>query len=393
MDVNGSGFDKIPKPIESTYDTSSDDVIESLYSPLLKNSVKYVRAAGFFRSSVFRLMTDDLLDFALRGGKMHLITSLHVDKKDYDVAIESIRGEKGFAKEKLLEEMLELRKNESMIPVTDMLAALICSGCLSISVGIRKSGIYHRKKGFFEDEEGRIVLFMGSGNETRTALESVFDEGSAEDFSVYRSWGDNGAWDSHGKKHHQSLIKEIDEGPNHKFPIVPIQDLDKEDFLFIEGEDWLDLENHRSHSTERKAKILEVHEKYRMESEHQGTTEVGESGIKLRRHQEVGLYKWEENGFRGILEHATGSGKTITAITAIMKHLEDGLPVLILVPGQILLGQWAEEIEKFIQSPNILPAGAGNNEWRNNLHFWLDESPNHDLSRVTIAIINTARTK
>ena len=218
MDVNASGFDKIPEPIESTYDTSSDDVIESLYSPLLKNSVKYVRAAGFFRSSVFRLMTDDLLDFALRGGKMHLITSLHVDKKDYDVAIESIRGEKGFAKEKLLEEMLELRKNESMIPVTDMLAALICSGCLSISVGIRKSGIYHRKKGFFEDEEGRIVLFMGSGNETRILLESVFDEGSAEDFSVYRNWGDNGAWDSHGKKHHQSLIKEIDEGPNHRVP-------------------------------------------------------------------------------------------------------------------------------------------------------------------------------
>ena len=52
-----------------------------------------------------------------------------------------------------------------------------------------------------------------------------------------------------------------------EFPIVPIQDLDKEDFLFIEGEDWLDLENHRAHSKERKAKIQEVHEKYRMESD------------------------------------------------------------------------------------------------------------------------------
>ena len=141
-------------------------------------------------------MTDDLLDFAISGGKMTLITSLHVDKKDYDVVMESIRNHENLPKEMLLEEIRSMRENEEMVPVTDMLAALICSECLSIRIGLRRSGIYHRKKGYFEDGSGKMALFMGSGNETRTALASEFDEGSAEDFSVYRNWG---AKTAHGR--------------------------------------------------------------------------------------------------------------------------------------------------------------------------------------------------
>jgi superfamily II DNA or RNA helicase len=391
-------FDGLEGFLESTYDTSIDNVIESLYSPLLKQSVSYVRAAGFFRSSVFRLMTDDLLDFAINGGKMTLITSLHVDKNDYDVVMDSIRNDNKVAKERLLEEILGMRENDEMVPATDMLAALICSGCLSIRIGLRRSGIYHRKKGYFEDSAGNIVLFMGSGNETRTALDSVFDEGSAEDFSVYRNWGDaGGAWESHGKRHFEKLQDEISEGPEHRFPIVPIEDLDREDFHFIEGEDWLDLENHRNSSKERSSRLRKVHDKYiqasTVESNNKETKETGE--IILRPHQKEGLMKWEENGNIGILEHATGSGKTITALSKIAEHARAGLPVLILVPGKILLNQWIEEISKFMpnETINFLPVGGGHNEWREEISIYADHTRYESLRRITVAIIHSARTK
>ena len=79
--------------------------------------------------------------------------------------------------------------------------------------------------------------------------------------------------------------------------------------------------------------------------------------IKLRPHQLRGLERWKSNGCKGILEHATGSGKTITAITAIKEHVEQGLPAIILVPGRELLKQWHKEIDKHIEGSNILCVG------------------------------------
>ena len=390
-------FEGLEKSLKSTYDTSNDDVIKDLYSPLLRNSVEYVRAAGFFRSSVFRLMTDDLLDFAIQGGKMTLITSLHVDRKDYDAVMEKFRNEENIGKEMFLEELMKLRENEKMVPVTEMLAALVCNGCLSIRIGLRKSGIYHRKKGYFVDENGKIVLFMGSGNETRTALESVPDEGSAEDFSVYRNWGERGAWESHGKNHYDKLLREMEEGPRHRFPIVPIQDLEPDDFLFIEGEDWLDLEIHRKYSKERKRKMRDTHDRHRLDELEGGREEPshGAEEIVLRPHQKVGLEAWEKNGSRGILKHATASGKTITALFSIAEHMRKGLPVLVLVPSSILLNQWIEEIEKFMspEFPDVLPVGSGHNDWRRDLALHCDGVAYDNLRRVTVAIIHSARTE
>ena len=187
------------------------------------------------------------------------------------------------------------------------------------------------------------------------------------------------------------------EGLNHRFPIVPIENLDREDFHFIEGEDWLDLENHRNSSRERSSRIRKLHDKYlQTPSADGGREEAGEEvGIVLRPHQKEGLVKWEENGGRGILEHATGSGKTITALSKIAEHARSGYPVLILVPGKILLNQWIDEVSKFMQNETIdfLAVGAGHNEWREEIAIHAHHARYQNLRRITVAIINSARTK
>lgn len=358
--------------LKNVYFTDEDNVIEKLYSPCLKNASKYVRAVGYFRSSVFSLMTEDLLDFAINGGKICLITSIHFDKNDYDTILSNL------GHDILVQELVDMRKNPELVSTTEMLAALVCYGALEIKIAIRKNGIYHKKKGYFEDECGHIVLFHGSGNETLTALNPEIDEGSSEEFTVYNS--ESESWATHGALHHKKIISELDGSNVGSTPIIEIGKLDPNLFNFIEGKDWLDLEFHRDSAYSRQALLSDLWNKK-------------PKPFKLRDHQSEGLERWEKNDYSGILQHATGSGKTITALTPIKEHVQNGLPVLILVPSRLLLKQWIDEVDQFIEDVSILPVGTGYSKWKNVLHMWLDSKKMMGKKRVTIAIIDSAKTK
>lgn len=73
----------------------------------------------------------------------------------------------------------------------------------------------------------------------------------------------------------------------------------------------------------------------------------------------------------GVLEAATGSGKTITAFAVIAQR---GQPTLILVHTKELLHQWAAKIRQFF---GIEPGLIGDGK--------------HSIGPVTVAIVNTAR--
>jgi superfamily II DNA or RNA helicase len=81
-------------------------------------------------------------------------------------------------------------------------------------------------------------------------------------------------------------------------------------------------------------------------------------------HQATALGAWTERGRRGIFEHATGSGKTFTAILAICEQVEAGLPTVVLVPSTLLLEQWAEELRTEIPKATLLLAGGGHVRWK-----------------------------
>jgi len=61
------------------------------------------------------------------------------------------------------------------------------------------------------------------------------------------------------------------------------------------------------------------------------------------------LNKWAKNGYRGIVNAVTGSGKTVLALTAV-RTLEDvsdkELRVIIVVPQTFLASQWKDEIKR-----------------------------------------------
>ena len=206
-----------------------------------------------------------------------------------------------------------------------------------------------------------------------------------------------GFWD----KFAQPIITRLDEDCKGKFPkksaegtiIVEINSISRNQLPAISDEDW-DPENHRARAAKRSSemynefeKMLQTNASLKNGNSDKNPTQ-GNKSVKLRPHQEEGLNHWKDNNFRGILRHATGSGKTITALTAIKEHSANGLPVVILVPSRLLLEQWKYEVESFIPNANILPVGSGYSDWKKLLGVWTLEETSRKgvglLLRLTI---------
>ena len=108
-------------------------------------------------------------------------------------------------------------------------------------------------------------------------------------------------------------------------------------------------------------------------------------------HQRAAVNEWLSRGGRGIFKHATGSGKTYTALMAIGQHIEKGNPTLVVVPSRLLLDQWASEISEELPEAALLLAGGGNNSWRIPERLKGMTSPNTaNGGRIVLATMQTA---
>jgi superfamily II DNA or RNA helicase len=108
-------------------------------------------------------------------------------------------------------------------------------------------------------------------------------------------------------------------------------------------------------------------------------------------HQKDVLTSWRMKGNRGVVKHATGSGKTITALNAIGDWLARGGAAIVLVPSALLLEQWRVEAsaELRVLDPSILLAGAGHDAWRSGSLLRLHTQAYGD-PRMVIATMQTA---
>jgi superfamily II DNA or RNA helicase len=72
-------------------------------------------------------------------------------------------------------------------------------------------------------------------------------------------------------------------------------------------------------------------------------------------HQGEAVSAWERAGRRGILEMATGSGKTVAALIAARQLFDEARPLLLVIaaPYLPLISQWAEVATKFGLTPVI----------------------------------------
>ena len=79
--------------------------------------------------------------------------------------------------------------------------------------------------------------------------------------------------------------------------------------------------------------------------------------IEIREYQKDAMHSWLSAKGQGILEMATGSGKTITGICAIVKLLQQyrianmACGLVVVLPYKVLLEQWGESLDLFGITP------------------------------------------
>ena len=367
--------------IKPSYTKTDDDIAEEFYLPCMRCSNRYDRISGYFGSTIYIIAWDALKEFIESGGHMRLICSPYISDEDERAMSRgySARHDVLLA-DSLRAEMDNLFSQAALSAPATLLAYMIAEDIIDIRIAAIDSGMltadvrrmFHDKVGIFKDTFNNAVGFRGSMNETYKGLSS---DGNIESIDAFPSW--LGERDAQRLTDAATLFNRLWENsvPNisvYKFPDA-VRSILKEK---AKGCNWRELLS-EIQVTETDAK--------------RWSADKRTGAKKPRKHQVDALKAWEKNGRRGILEHATGSGKTYTAICAIRNSLEKGETVLVLVPSIALLVQWKNEIEANMYGITVdfLLCGDVYTEWKRDgvLAAWTAPSHKH---RIILASMDTA---
>ena len=353
--------------LDAHYRTGERDPVGGFYQPCLSAAIRYSRAVGYFRSSIFSIVGRPFLEFARRGGTARLVCSPSITEDDAQAIASGYLSRDEAIAQALDRDLQELLSEPALESRTKLLATLIECGSLDIRLAVRSNGtgIYHEKIGIFTDGVGERVSFIGSSNETWSAWHT---QGNHESIEVFREWVSSAESErvqthaAHFERLWDGLVIGVDtvafpEAQRKKLLTTATNSLDDVD---------VDFPDEPIAPASRRRSPME--------------------------HQLAAIAAWEASGRHGVFEHATGSGKTFTAITAIKKHLATDQPAIVLVPSQLLLEQWRREIEEEIPDSTILMCGGGHTRWKTNGKLRAHTSPDLGMNRIVLSTMQTAAT-
>jgi len=328
-------FDK--EKIKLNYSTANDNVAEEFYIPVLKEAVKHDIAVGYFTTHGLLMILQGIEGLVKNNGRMRILIGDPLTPEEYDALDDNEYTNNKF--DEIWCEIFNGDFSEIEQYRLKIFSWLCNKGYLEIKYASRAGGMYHKKIGLLEDENGDQVVFNGSMNLTRRALVSneYNPNGNSEEFSVYPSWV-NGFYNWGKPK-----IEDFEKVWNGNEPNTRVVNLPSEAY-----------QNIKKH--------------YQDPDLPRPPTNPPESELPydLRAPQEKALRKWQDNNCKGILALATGSGKTITAIhAAVEASKKETLCVIISVPYIVLAEQWLEVLGKYGVEP--YECFGNSNKWYPNL--------------------------
>lgn len=311
--------------INLNYNTSDHNISKDFYEPIFSNAVQYKRGVGYFTSGWLNYNAVGLAALIENGGTIQFITSPILDKNDLDALEGKYDPEK--INSVILKNVEELARNLE-INTRNLLGWLVDDGIVEFKFAIPKNdltgGEFHDKFGIVIDKNDDYIAFNGSMND------SIKANYNYESISVFTSWGDMTS--QVNAKESLERFNRLWEGKDPNLEIYSISDLVKNQLIKLKISD------------DRPYKYNGIDSSYTNENITRGIRK-----IVPRDYQKLAYQKWQENNFHGVLSMATGTGKTITAFNALSNLLdqEERLAVVILVPYQHLVTQWAEEAREF----------------------------------------------
>ncbi len=319
--------------LKCSYESNHDsDILNSFYVPCLSESVSYDRMAGFFTSSSLSVAAKGIAEFIKNDGTMRIVASPYLSNEDADILSkfatdpDNLEEELSHVMDTVIDE--EFIENEN----TEALGWLLLNGRLEIrlvvvldsdnnlvpSNTLSSMGMFHQKVGIFRDSEDNVVAFSGSINPTANGWIN-----NIESFDVFCSWTDYGRGYIAPKVENFEDYWEL--GRSNRTLTVELPDAIREKWIKNIPKDASQLAIFRKKGQR----------------------------VVLRRYQEDAIEAWAKNGYRGIFNMATGTGKTFTAIYVVKQLVEKEkkrCTLVVAVPFQHLINDpWHESLSKVFE--------------------------------------------
>jgi superfamily II DNA or RNA helicase len=327
-----------------TIDTSSHDIVGDFFVPMLQNATRYDRGVGYFSSGWLRANAQGMVDFAANGGRARWITSPILSEADWEYLQKGHEARYDEVLRETLEQNIEDLKTSLEDDTLSALAWMVADGVIDFRIALPsaklKRGDFHDKFGIFTDEEDNRVSFNGSYNDSIRGLHNY------ESLKIFCSWTETASFVEDDVTRFRRLWE--DEDPFVKTYLLP-------------------------EAARQKILQLRTDERPYPEPEEQvryptgpTTAEVNENGLELWDHQEDAIEAWVQNGYVGLLNMATGSGKTVLALRAAESR-PDLQFLLIAVPTTNLVDQWLEELQAMTELPDPLLVYDRASRWQDPL--------------------------
>lgn len=372
------------REIRPLYFLPSDPLAEEVLIPGFQAATKVDCMVGFFSSSVLASLAPGLATYIARAKhSFRLIISPLLRPEDQTALEDGIKSPEAVAQDAL--DDFIVTEDSIQQHTLKCLSYMLRQGLIEIKIAVMKDALFHPKVWLFE-ADGDVMAAHGSSNVTYAGLKR-----NIEQIAVSKSWEDPNQRYITDKLSYQ--FERFWENKEDNCAVVTLPRAIKDRIL-------------KTYSSNTPPTEEELRGLYRHATE---ATPPDDATIDLvplptRRfsiptdlryedgpfeHQGKAVKAWCDAGFRGVLEMATGSGKTITSMISAYRLSQKHKPLLIVVaaPYVPLIQQWCEEIEPFGLQPVNLTVFGGAQKRSAELQK-IKRRLRTGLSKVEVAVVS-----
>lgn len=335
------------------YMLPGDPLVEEVLIPSFQRASSVNCMVGFFSSTILAELAPGLATFVNSSeGTFRLIVCPILSEEDQR-AIEYGFTQPSDLAQRVLEDLL-ITEDYIQKHTLDCLAWLLRAGRIEIKVALMRDALFHPKVWLFRDQD-EVVAVHGSSNLTLSGIRK-----NVEQITVSKSWEDS---------NQRYIARKLTD----QFSVL-WEDSD-DNCIVVDLPSAIRERLFKTHATMSPPTEENLNELYlRASSYARRTSAVHPSQVErfeippwLRYeegpfdHQGKAVRAWCEAGHNGILEMATGSGKTIAAMICSYRLYESSKPLLVVVaaPYVPLIQQWCDEIVTFGIRPINLTEANG----------------------------------
>ena len=337
-----TGFQKL-EDIRPLYILPNDPFDKEVLIPGFQNAAKVDCMVGFFSSEILASLAPGLATYINNSeNSFRLIISPLLRSVDLQAIEKGVKSLDSVVSE-ILEELVI---TEDLLEQYTLkcLSWLIRTSRIEIKIALMKDALFHPKVWLFHSGDNLLVAH-GSSNVTYAGIKK-----NIEQVAISKSWED-----PNQRYIAEKLNNQFDRFWNEKEEmclIISMPEAVRNQLLKTYSSNTAPTEDEFTSLYDRAISL-------KIEPEPLDLITIKRAGFSIPTelrfddgpfaHQGKAVKAWCDAGFRGILEMATGSGKTITAMICAHRLYDVQKPLLIVVaaPYLPLIDQWCDEIEPF----------------------------------------------